>query len=92
MKYKIIYTKSYNKRAAKFIKKHPELIEQYKKALELLEVNPSHPVLHLHKLSGKLDELYSVSINISCRITMEFLISEKTIIPVSIGTHDEVYR
>ncbi len=28
---KIIYTDSYNKKAAKFIKKHPELISQYEK-------------------------------------------------------------
>ncbi|MCP5106527.1 MAG: plasmid stabilization protein [bacterium] len=91
MNYKIIYTHSYNKRAAKFVKKHPELIVQYEKTLKLLELNPFHPSLKLHKLSGKLDQLHSVSINISYRITMEFLISEKTIVPVKIGTHDEAY-
>jgi len=91
MNYKIIYTNSYNKRAAKFIKKHPELSGQYERTLELLELNPFHPSLKLHRLSGKLDELYSISINISYRITLEFLISEKTIIPVKIGTHDEAY-
>jgi len=79
------------KRAAKFIKKHPELTRQYEKTLELLELNPFHPSLKIHGLSGKQDELYSVSINISYRITLEFLVSEKTIIPVKIGTHDEVY-
>jgi len=91
MNYKIIYTNSYNKRAAKFIKKHPELSGQYERTLELLELNPFHPSLKLHRRSGKLDELYSISINISYRITLEFLISEKTIIPVKIGTHDEAY-
>jgi mRNA-degrading endonuclease YafQ of YafQ-DinJ toxin-antitoxin module len=91
MKYKIIYTDSYNKRAARFIKKHPDLVGQYEKVLKLLELKPFHPSLKFHKLSGRLDDLYSVSINISYRITMEFLISEKTIIPVKIGTHDEVY-
>ena len=90
-KYKIIYTRGYNKRAARFIKKHPELIGQYEKTLKLLELNPFHPSLKLHKLSGKLNEFYSVSINISYRITLEFIISEKTIIPVKIGTHDEAY-
>ena len=91
MNYKIIYTKSYNKRAAKFIKKHPDLIGQYEKTLKLLEVNPFHPSLKLHQLSGKLNELYSISINISYRITMEFHLSEKTIIPVKVGPHDEAY-
>ncbi len=91
MKVNIIYTHGYIKRAAKLIKKHPELIGQYEKILKLLELNPFHSSLRLHKLLGKLDELYSVSINITYRITMEFLFSEKTIIPVNIGSHDEVY-
>ncbi|MCK4763037.1 MAG: plasmid stabilization protein [Candidatus Aminicenantes bacterium] len=91
MNYKIIYTESYNKRAAKFIRKHPELIKQYEKTLKLLELNPFHPTLHLHKLSGKLNEIHAVYINISYRITMEFIFSEKTVIPVNVGTHDEIY-
>lgn len=48
-------------------------------------------MLRLHKLSGRLQDLYSVSVNISYRITLEFLISDNTIIPVNIGSHDEVY-
>ena len=91
MKYKIKYTQSYIRRASKFIKKHPELIGQYEKALKLLELNPFHSSLRLHKLSGKFDQIYSVSINISYRITLEFQISENTIIPINIGSHDEVY-
>ena len=91
MNYNITFTKSYIKRAAKFIKKHPELTQQYEKTLELLGVNPFHPALRFHKLSGNLDNLYSASINISYRITLEFLVTDKTIIPVKIGSHDEVY-
>jgi len=87
----IIYTNSYIRRAKKFIKKHPELISQYKKTLKLLEINPNHPSLRLHKLHGKLSELYSVAINISYRISIIFLIVEDKIIPVDIGGHDEVY-
>jgi len=88
---KIIYTDSYNKRAAKFIKKHPDLINQYRKALQLLELNPHHPSLRLHKLQGKLNDLHAVSINITYRISIEFIITKDTIIPVNIGTHDQVY-
>ncbi|MFP4374661.1 MAG: type II toxin-antitoxin system YafQ family toxin [Spirochaetaceae bacterium] len=57
----------------------------------LLEQNPAHPSLGLHKLSGKLDGLYSVSINRSYRISLEFTIDGDTIIPVDVGTHDEIY-
>ncbi len=91
MAYKIIYTASYLRRAAKFAHKHPELLMQYQKTLELLEADPQHPSLRLHKLKGKLDGLYSVSINISSRITLIMIIQESSIIPVDIGKHEEVY-
>jgi mRNA-degrading endonuclease YafQ of YafQ-DinJ toxin-antitoxin module len=91
MSYKIIYTKSYIRRSARFIKKHPELLGQYEKTLKLLELDPFHPSLRLHKLKGKLSELYSVSINIGYRISIEFFLNEKTIIPVNVGSHEDVY-
>lgn len=91
MKYQIIYTKSYNKKASKFLKKHPQLINQYQKTLKLLEMDPYHPVLRLHQLQGRLKDLYSISINISYRITLEFIIDNKQIIPIDIGDHDCVY-
>lgn len=87
----IIYTESYIKRAGKFIKKYPDLISQYEKTLKILEINPHHPSLRLHKLQGKLAELYSVSINISYRITIIFLLENDRIIPVDVGSHDGVY-
>ena len=87
----IIYTESYIKRAKKFIKKHPDLLSQYEKTLKLLEINPKHPSLRLHKLDGKLSELYSVSINILYRICIDFLIENDIIIPIDVGRHDEGY-
>jgi len=87
----IIYTESYIKRARKFIRKHPELVSQYEKTLKLLEVNPHHPSLRLHKLKGRLSELYSVSINISYRISIDFIIEKDRIILIDVGSHDEVY-
>ena len=91
MAYKLIYPESYIRRARKFIKRHPELIGQYQKTLELLEINPHHPSLRLHPLKGKLAGLHSISINISYRISLVMVISEQEIILVNIGTHDEVY-
>jgi len=87
----IIYTDSYIKRAKKFINKHPELVAQYEKTLKLLELNLHHPSLRLHKLHGKLSELYSVSINISYRISIYFIIEKDRIIPLDIGSHNELY-
>jgi mRNA-degrading endonuclease YafQ of YafQ-DinJ toxin-antitoxin module len=80
MSYTLVFTEQYEKRAAHFLK-----------TLQLLEANPHHPSLRLHQLSGRLSSLYSVSINISYRITLELLISEAEIIPVNVGGHDAVY-
>lgn len=92
MSYKIIFTDSYKKRAKKFSRQHPELKEQYKKTLQLLSLKPEHPSLRLHALQGKLKGLHSVSINTSYRITLEFLISDKQIILINVGSHDQAYR
>ncbi|MCX5810138.1 MAG: plasmid stabilization protein [Proteobacteria bacterium] len=87
----ILYTDSYNKRARKFLKKHPELLGQYEKTLKLLEINPFHPSLRLHKLQGRLSNLHSVSISISYRISIFFIIEDNQIVPIDIGSHEEVY-
>ncbi len=91
MGYRLVFTTSYTKRAAQFLKRHPDLMGQYEKTLRLLEINPGHPSLRLHPLRGKLKGLHSVSINISYRITIELIMREQTIVPIYIGTHDEVY-
>ena len=91
MAFNLIYTDSYIKRASKFAKRHPELLPQYEKTLKILEHDPNHQSLRLHPLKGKLKDLYSVSINISYRITLEFFVTEKEIILVNVGHHDEVY-
>ena len=91
MGYKIIRTDEYFKKLKKFIKKHPDALERYVKTIELLELDPFHPSLRLHKLQGKLNEYHSVSINMKYRIVIDFIFKEKEIIPIDIGAHDEVY-
>lgn len=64
---------------------------QYQKILEILELNPYHPSLHLHSLRGRLKGLSSVSINMSYRIVLEMVIQDNDIILVDVGSHDQVY-
>ena len=90
--YKLLFPQTYENRARKFLKKHPELKNQYKKTLMLLELNPFHTALRLHQFKTKYFEGYSVSINISCRIALEFIIREQKIILVNIGDHQEIYN
>ena len=88
---KLIFTESYNRRAKKFFKHHPQIIKQYEKTLKLLEINPFHTSLRLHKLVGKHADIYSISINISYRITIDFIIERDTIILIDVGSHSEIY-
>jgi mRNA-degrading endonuclease YafQ of YafQ-DinJ toxin-antitoxin module len=91
MTYQLVFTDQYVKRATRFIKRHPALEKQYLKTLQLLELNPHHPSLRLHALSGRLQGLHSVSINLSYRITLELLIQNEEITLVNVGDHDVVY-
>jgi mRNA-degrading endonuclease YafQ of YafQ-DinJ toxin-antitoxin module len=91
MAFTLVFTEQYNRRAARFLKRHPELRQPYLKTLQLLELNPAHPSLRLHPLRGRLDGLHSISINLSYRITLELLIQDGRIIPVNVGDHDAVY-
>lgn len=88
---KLVFTESYERREKKFLKQHPDLKQQYAKVLKLLSLNPGHPSLRLHKLSGRLETLYSISINYSYRIVIQFIIRDDMIIPINIGKHDQVY-
>ena len=92
--FKLVITESYLKRARKFFAKHPQVLQQYEKMLQLLCINPQHPALslrRLHKLSGRLEGLFSVSINISYRVIINFIIRNDQIVLIDIGSHDEVY-
>ena len=91
MAYRLVYPESYLRRAAKFLKKHPEIHSQYRKTLQLLELNPNHPSLRLLSLQGRFRGLSSVSVNISYRIVVRFLVQGDEILLVDVGKHDDVY-
>ena len=91
MPFQLVFTDDYMRRALRFLKRHPVLKNHYAKTLALLEMNPHHPSLRLHALSGRLQGVHSVSINLSYRITLEMLIQDQQIIPLNVGDHDAVY-
>jgi len=91
MKYKLVFPESYIRQARKFLKKCPEIHGQYRKTLELLELDPYHPSLRFHSRKGNLSGLSSVSINISYRIVLELMIEGNEILLINIGKHDQVY-
>jgi len=60
--------------------------------LQLFINNPFEDTLRTHKLSGKLADLWSFSLDYSVRVVFYFTddVPIKAVL-VDIGTHDEVY-
>jgi len=79
------------KGVAQIYKKDKRLAEKIQQQILLFESNPRHPSLRLHKLSGTLDNMWSLSITMSIRMVYR-LTNKETAYFVDIGTHDEVYR
>ena len=71
-------------------KRDRKLAEKIEKQITLFEENPNHPSLRLHKLSGSIDNMWSISITMSIR--MVYIIEANYALFIKIGTHSEVYR
>lgn len=84
---KIYYSSKFAKEYRKLPKKIKSLAE---KREQIFRLNPLDPRLKTHKLSGKLQEFWSFSIDYQHRIIFEFLDS-KTVWFLSVGTH-QIYR
>lgn len=81
----------YSPRFAKEYKKLPLKIKILAEDKEgTFRNNPFDPSLKTHKLSGKLKDFYSFSINYQYRIVFHFQEGEKIVFDI-IGTH-EIYR
>ena len=89
--YTIVTPKQFLRYAGKFFKKHPDLKPRFAKVVSDLQRDPFQPHLEIHPLSGKLSGCHAVSLTYSYRITLTLYITEKEIILLDIGTHDEVY-
>ncbi len=90
--YTITTPHQFLRQARKFFRKHPDLKTRFVKVVSDLQKDPFHPHLELHPLSGKLSGCHAVSLTCSYRVTLTLLITEKEIILLDIGSHDEVYR
>ncbi len=71
--------------------KDGKLFSRIDKQLLLFVKNPKHPSLRTHKLSGKIKNMWSISITMSIRMVY-IKISESSFVFVKIGTHKEAYK
>ena len=91
MSWTLTTTDFFDRRARKFLTKHPDLRPRLAETLAKLAEDPFQPGLRLHALSGKLQGIQAVSFTYSYRITLTLRITEQEILLIDIGSHDEVY-
>lgn len=92
MSYTLVTTRQFERRAKKFLRKHPELNSTLAEKFDQLRQDPFQPSLKLHPLSGKLEGLQSVSLTHSYRLILTVQIIDEEIVLLDIGSHDDVYR
>ena len=71
-------------------KKDSALSKKIQKQLSLFATDSKHRSLRVHKLSGELDNIWSISITKSIRMT--YLQDGDEAYFIDIGTHDQVYK
>ncbi|OPZ54379.1 MAG: hypothetical protein BWY90_00118 [Deltaproteobacteria bacterium ADurb.BinA014] len=82
---------SFFRRYKKFLALHPNLKKKILEKLALLKSEPYAPVLRFHKLTGRLEEFYAITIDYDYRIIIDPDFDNDIFYLVDIGTHDEVY-
>jgi len=92
MSYTLVTPDAFLRQARKFLLKHPDLRPKFKLVLDQLQTDPFAPSLRLHPLAGQLSGLHAVSLTYSYRLTLTLVVTEKEIVLLDIGSHDEVYR
>jgi addiction module RelE/StbE family toxin len=87
---KIALSSSFKRAFKKNVAGNASLEAKLWERVELFKNNPFDPKLRTHKLSGKLKDLWSFSIEYDLRVIFSFAGQDKVIF-VDIGSHKEVY-
>ncbi len=87
----LVTPQQFLRQARKFFKKHPDLKPRFAKVLADLKIDPFQRHLGLHPLSGRLVDCYAVRLTYSYRIILTLYITEREIVLLDIGSHDEGY-
>jgi len=86
----IAFENSFKRSYRRKVLGNEERQKRFKQKLTLFQNNPFESSLRTHKLSGKLQELWSFSIEYDLRIVFYFADENKAVF-IDIGTHDEIY-
>lgn len=87
----IAFSSSFKRAFKKKIKGRNEIEDLFWEVTALFIQDPFHPSLKTHKLTGKLKNLWSFSIEYDLRVIFYFEEKNSRAVFVNIGSHDEVY-
>jgi addiction module RelE/StbE family toxin len=87
---KIIWDQGFKKIYQKRVRNDAELKKRFWTMVRLFSKSPFDRRLRTHKLTGKLEGLWSFSVAYDCRVIFRFL-SKDEVLLIDIGGHDEVY-
>ncbi|MBW4572555.1 MAG: type II toxin-antitoxin system YafQ family toxin [Tolypothrix carrinoi HA7290-LM1] len=86
----VSFSSSFKRSFKKRIKGNVDLETRFWQKVDLFTIDPFDQSLKTHKLSGKLKELWSFSIEYDQRVLFYFT-DDGNAVFVDIGNHDEVY-
>ena len=86
----VAFSSSFKRAFKRKIKGNAGLESHFFERLEIFQNNPFDQRLRTHKLSGRLKDLWSFTIEYDLRVVFSFLEGERVLF-VDIGTHEEVY-
>jgi addiction module RelE/StbE family toxin len=85
---RVTTTKKFDKQ----FKKQPQKIQkEFAKRIELFLVDIHSPILNTHKLSGKLQDLWSFNVSGDIRVVFDKSFGEIVVLE-AIGSHSELYE
>jgi mRNA-degrading endonuclease YafQ of YafQ-DinJ toxin-antitoxin module len=87
----ISFSNSFKKTFEKKVKGNKDLEEKFWTKISIFLINPFDSKLRTHKLSGKLKELWSFSIENDIRVIFFFTDNQTKAVFTDFGSHDEVY-
>ncbi|MEO0012551.1 MAG: hypothetical protein RLZZ535_940 [Cyanobacteriota bacterium] len=87
---KVSFSSSFLRVFKKRIKGNTKLESRFWTKVEVFTNNPFDPSLRTHKLSGKLKDLWSFSVEYDERVLFYFT-DDGNAVFIDIGNHDEVY-
>ena len=86
----VSFSSAFKRAFKKRIKGNENLESKFWQKLEKFTSDPYDPSLRTHKLSGKLKDLWSFTVDYDVRVLF-YLTEDNKAIFVDFGSHDEVY-